>query len=156
MPDVNPITGEVEEPEHIPGTDTALVPLNLSAMSEEELLALFPSPVQAAGALMYARDVARRAPAALDRYRRKLKVAERDLKIAVALGAEKILETYPRMPMTERRDLAHATDDRVKAAQLAADTAWLEMEYARDFDRMIGRDIDILRSLNANLRGEHR
>ena len=36
MPDVNPITGEIEEPEHIPGTDTALVPLNLSAMSEEE------------------------------------------------------------------------------------------------------------------------
>ena len=150
MPDVNPITGEVEEPEHIPGTDTELVPLNLSAMSEDELIALFPTPVQAA------RNVARRAPAALDRYRRKLKTAERDLTVALALGAEKILEVYPRMPMGERRDLARAIDDRVKDAQLAADTAWLEMEYARDFDRMIGRDIDILRSLNANLRGEHR
>lgn len=156
MTDVNPITGEVEEPEHIPGTETELVPLNLSAMSEDELIALFPTPVQAAGALMYARNVARRAPAALDTYRRKLKTAERDLTVALALGAEKILEVYPRMPMGERRDLARAIDDRVKDAQLAADTAWLEMEYARDFDRMIGRDIDILRSLNANLRGEHR
>ena len=32
----------------------------------------------------------------------------------------------------------------------------LLLEYARDYDRSIGRDIDILRSLNANLRGEHR
>ncbi len=34
--------------------------------------------------------------------------------------------------------------------------AWLLLEYARDYDRAIGRDIDILRSLNANFRGEHR
>lgn len=154
--DVNPITGEVEEHDTLPGTDTALVPLNLSAMSEDELIALFPTPVQAAGALLYARNVARKAPAALDTYRRKLKTAERDLTIALALGAESILETYPRMPMTERRDLARAIDDRVIKAQTAVDDAWLAMEYARDFDRMIGRDIEILRSLNANLRGEHR
>lgn len=31
-----------------------------------------------------------------------------------------------------------------------------DFEYARDYDRAIGRDIDILRSLNANFRGEHR
>ena len=43
-----------------------------------------------------------------------------------------------------------------REAQEARDTAWLLFEYARDYDRAIGRDIDILRSLNANMRGEHR
>ena len=153
---VNPITGEVEEPQNFPGTDTALVPLNLAGMSEDDILAMFPTPVQAAGALLYARDVARRAPAALDHYRTALKTAERELRIAVALAAEQLLSMYPRMPMSERRDLARAIDDRTMAAQDAVDTAFLQLEFARDFDRMIGRDIDVLRSLNANLRSEHR
>lgn len=153
---VNPITGEVEEPEKIPGTDVELVPLNLAAMDEDQLLALFPTPVQAAGALMYARNVARRAPAALNEYRTQLKARERELTIAIAVAARDLLAEYPRMPMTERRDLARAEDSRVKAAQEAHDEAWLLLEYARDYDRAIGRDIDILRSLNANLRGEHR
>jgi hypothetical protein len=153
---VNPITGEVVDEETFPGTQTALVPLNLAGMSEDEILAMFPTPVQAAGALLYARDVARRAPAALDHYRTALKKAEKELRIAVALAAEQLLSMYPRMPMAERRDLARAVDDRTIAAQDAVDDAYLQLEYARDFDRMIGRDIDILRSLNANMRGEHR
>ena len=85
-----------------------------------------------------------------------LKKAEKDLTIAIALGAERLLTDYPRMPMTERRDLARATDQRVKDAETARDDAWLLLEYAKDYDRAIGRDIDILRSLNANLRGEVR
>lgn len=153
---VNPLTGEVEETETMPGTDAALVPLNLSRLSEEEILAMFPTPVQAAGALLQARAVSLRAPAALDAYRRKLKEAERELTIAVALGAQALLAEYPRLPMSERRDLAKATDSRVRRALEDRDTAWLELEYARDYERAISRDIDILRSLNANLRGEHR
>lgn len=150
--DVNPLTGEVEES---PGTDIDLVPLNLSGLDEDAILAMFPTPMQAAGALLYARQVAARAPAALNKYRTALKRAEKDLTIAIALGAERLLETYARMPMTERRDLARATDPRVAAAEEARDTAWLLLEYARDYDRAIGRDIDILRSLNANLRSDH-
>lgn len=153
---VNPITGEVVDDDTFPGTDQALVPLNLRDLDETQLLAMFPTPTQAAGALLHARAVNLRAPAALDVYRRKLKTAERELTIALALGAENLLSTYPRMPMTERRDLARALDDRVKSAQEAVDTAWLEFEYAKDFDRMIARDIEVLRSLNANLRAEHR
>jgi hypothetical protein len=156
MDDLNPITGEIEEPESMPGSDIALVPLNLAGLSEDDLLATFPTPVQAAGALLYARRVARRAPAALNDLRTKLKAAERRLTIAVAVAARDMLTEYPRMPMTERRDLARAVDDRVRTAQDDVDTAWLLLEYARDYDRAIGRDIDILRSLNANLRGEHR
>lgn len=152
---VNPITGEVDERDTLPGTDIELVPLNLAALDEDAILAMFPTPVQAAGALLYARHVASKAPGALNKYRTALKRAEKDLTIAVALGAERLLETYARMPMTERRDLARATDPRVIAAEAERDTAWLLLEYTKDFDRMIGRDIDILRSLNANLRSEH-
>lgn len=150
----NPITGELYE-EYEPGQDIELVPLNLSGLDEDAILAMFPTPMQAAGALLYARQVAARAPAALNKYRTALKRAEKDLTIAIALGAERLLETYARMPMTERRDLARATDERVIAAEAARDTAWLQFEYAKDFDRAVGRDIDVLRSLNANLRGEH-
>ena len=156
MNTVNPITGEVEDAETFPGTTTTLVPLNLAGMSEDDILAMFPTPVQAAGALIYARAVSLRAPKALDERRRALKIAERELTIAVALGAQTLLTEYPRMPMSERRDLARATDSRAKAAQEARDEAWLLLEYTRDHEKAISRDIDILRSLNANLRGEHR
>jgi len=149
-------TGEVHDDEQFPGTDVTLVPLNLAGMSEEQILELLPTPTQAAGALIYARAVSMRAPKALDERRRALKAAERELTIAVALGAQALLTEYPRMPMTERRDLARATDSRVKAAQEAVDEAWLLLEYARDYEKAISRDIDILRSLNANLRAEHR
>lgn len=152
---VNPLTGEVDE-DTSPGTDIELVPLNLAALSEDELTAMFPTPMQCAGALVYARQVTARAPKALNDYRTKLKAAERELTVALAMGARDLLSEYPRMPMTERRDLARALDERVMAAQEAVDTAWLLLEYARDYDRAIGRDIDILRSLNANFRGEHR
>lgn len=133
-----------------------MVPLNLAALSEDELLAMLPTPVQCAGALQYARQVAARAPKALNELRTALAERERELTIAVAIGARDLLAEYPRLPMSERRDLARATDDRVQTMQEARDTAWLLLEYARDYDRAIGRDIDILRSLNANFRGEHR
>lgn len=153
---VNPLTGEVEEPEKFPGSEIELVPLNLASLDEDAIAQMFPTPAQAAGALLYSRQVAARAPAALNVYRTALKQAEKDLALAIAVGARDILSEYPRMPMTERRDLARATDPKVRAAEEARDTAWLLLEYARDYDRAIGRDIDILRSLNANLRGEVR
>src|SRR5690606_26698253 len=50
---INPVTGEVEEVEA--GSVVEMVPLDLANLSEDELLAMFPSPVQVAGALMIAR-----------------------------------------------------------------------------------------------------
>lgn len=146
----------IEETGEVIDAPMELVPLNLAALSEDDLIALLPTPIQCAGALQYARQVAARAPKALNELRTTLKERERELTIALAVGARDLLAVYPRMPMTERRDLARATDSRVKAAQEAVDDAWLLLEYARDYDRAIGRDIDILRSLNANFRGEHR
>lgn len=152
---VNFATGEVTD-EEAAAAGMDMVPLNLAALSEDELLTMLPTPVQCAGALQYARQVAARAPKALNALRTTLNTRDRELTIAIALGARDMLADYPRLPMSERRDLARATDQRVQAAQEARDTAWLLLEYARDYDRAIGRDIDILRSLNANFRGEHR
>lgn len=148
---VDPNTGEVVEP-----SGFELVPLNLAGLDEAELLALFPTPVQCAGALIRARAMVTRAPAVLNEYRTELAKRERDLTIAVAKGARDLLADYPRMPMTERRDLARATDDRVLAAQEARDTAWLLLQYAKDKKDSLFEDVGILRSLNANFRGEHR
>lgn len=148
---VDPITGEVDES---PGVD--LVPLNLAGLDEAELLAMFPTPVQCAGALLRARGAVGRAPAVLNDYRTALTVADRDLTIAVAVGARDILQDYPRMPMTERRDLARATDDRVIKAQEHRDDAWLLLQFAKDKKDALFEDVGILRSLNANFRGEHR
>lgn len=151
---MNFTTGEVDDDAAAAGMD--MVPLNLAALSEDELLAMLPTPVQCAGALQYARQVAARAPKALNELRTALAERERELTIALAVAARDLLSAYPRMPMTERRDLARAEDARVRKAQENRDDAWLLLEYARDYDRAIGRDIDILRSLNANMRGEHR
>jgi hypothetical protein len=148
MTEVNEATGEVTD------APMELVPLNLAALSEDDLLAMFPSPIQAAGALMHARQVNARAPHALNEYRTQLMTAERELRIATALAVRDLLAEFPRSNITERRLLA-ADTDRVKQAQEARDTAWLLLEFARDYAKAIAQDIDILRSLNANLRQEH-
>lgn len=148
---VDPATGEVRD---TPTVD--LVPFNLAGLDEDELLAMFPTPVQCAGALIRARALVARAPAVLNEYRAALAIAERDLTIAVAKGARDLLSEYPRMPMTERRDLARATDQRVLAAQEARDDAWLLLQYSKDKKDALFEDVGILRSLNANFRGEHR
>ena len=148
MTEANPITGEVSD------APMELVPLNLAALSEDELVAMFPSPIQAAGALIQARRVNARAPHALNEYRTQLMTAERELRIATALAVRDLVAEFPRSTITERRLLASDTE-RVNEAQEARDTAWLLLEFARDYAKAIAQDIDILRSLNANLRVEH-
>jgi hypothetical protein len=147
---VDPITGEVTEQ---PGME--LVPLNLAALSEDDLLAMFPTPIQAAGALLHARAVNARAPHALNEYRGKLRSAERDLQLATAKTVRDLAGTFPRATLTERKMLA-VEDERVRAAQDEFDTAWLLYEFARDYAKSIAQDIEILRSVNANFREEHR
>ena len=74
MTETNPITGEVTE-----DIGMELVPLNLAALSEDELLEMFPTPMQAMGALIHARSTNARAPHALNAYRAKLRTAENAL-----------------------------------------------------------------------------
>lgn len=149
MTDVDPFTGEVAE---TPGMD--LVPLNLAALSEDELLAMFPSPVQAAGALLKSRHTNARAPHALNEYREAMRKAERKLQLATAKTVRDLAAEFPRTTLTERKLLA-VEDDRVIAAQDEYDTAWLMFEFARDYAKAIAQDIEVLRSLNANFRQEH-
>lgn len=151
MPEtVQPQTGEVTD-----ARDLELVPFNLAAMDEDALLALFPSEVQAAGALIKARQASSRVPAALNQRREELRSAERALTVQLGLAVRDLAAELPRATLTERRMIA-ATDPRVIAAQERRDDAWLLLEYTRDWERAIARDIDILRSLNANFRGERK
>jgi hypothetical protein len=57
------------------------------------------------------------------------------------------------MSVSERQKLA-ASDARVGEAEEARDVAWLALEYAKDWDRALGRDVELLRSVNANFRAE--
>ncbi|MFB7843601.1 hypothetical protein [Microbacterium sp. NPDC056052] len=150
---VDQSTGEVTDdaPESM-----ELVPLNLAALSEDELLAVLPTPVQAAGALIRARETNARAPRALSRYRGILRKAQRDKKVALGRAVKDLRAEFPRATLTELRELAYGADERVIAALDAEDDAWLAFEYAKDFAAAIQEDIEILRSLNANFRGEHR
>lgn len=149
---LNPTTGEIEDaPDGL-----ELVPLNLGALDEDKLTQLFPTPGQMTAALMWAREANGRAPAALARYRLTLRTAERELKVAIALGVKRLRGEMPKATLTELRDLVHGIDPTVVTAREAVDDAWLAFEYARDYERAIREDIEILRSLNANLRSEIR
>ncbi|MGU3424007.1 hypothetical protein ACLBWV_03655 [Microbacterium paraoxydans] len=148
------VVDEIEAAENVGGME--LVPLNLAALDESALLAMFPTPVQAAGALIWARQANNRAPKALSDYRRALRKAQRDKKIALGLAVKDMRVEYPRATLTELREIAYGADDRVIRALDAEDDAWLEFEYAKDYAAAIKEDIEILRSINANFRGEHR
>lgn len=147
--DVDPVTGEIiESPENM-----ELVPLNLAALDEDAIAHLLPTPGQIHAALIIARGKNAKAPSVLSKYRGKLKRAETTLKIQLGLAVKLLREDFPRATLTELRDLAYS-DDRVRAAVDARDDAWLMFEYAKDFAGMIAEDIEILRSINKNLRSE--
>jgi hypothetical protein len=147
--EVDPVTGEViDTPENM-----ELVPLNLAALDEHAIAHLLPTPGQIHAALIIARGKNAKAPAVLSQYRGKLKKAETTLKIQLGLAVKLLREDFPRATLTELRDLAYS-DERVRAAVDARDDAWLMFEYAKDFAGMIAEDIEILRSINKNLRSE--
>ena len=144
---IDPATGEVLE------RPLEVVAVDIAALDEQELAQLFPSPVQAAGALLKARQAVARAPYALRKAKEKLRAAERDLKLAIARATLELAEQFQGMSVSERSKLAEA-DARVVDARETADMAWIELEYAKDWDRALGRDVELLRSVNANMRAE--
>ncbi|WP_102191524.1 hypothetical protein [Microbacterium aurantiacum] len=128
-----------------------LVPLNLADLNEDELLGLFPTPVQCAGALIMARKMIARAPAVLAERSKAVKDAKRDLIIARGYARQRAAGRD-----AETRRLVAESDAEVIQAWEAIDTAELALEYARERRKSLSEDIEILRSLNANFRGEHR
>ena len=143
---IDQTTGEVTE--NTPSVD--LVPLNLAGLDEDEILHLFPTPVQCAGALVQARQAIARAPEILAGRSKAVKDAKRVL--AAARG-------YARQNAqgrdAETRKLVAESDASVIEAWEHLDLCELALEYARERRKSLSEDIDILRSLNANFRGEH-
>lgn len=144
---IDPETGEVVE------RPIELVASDIANIDEDQLIALFPTPAQAAGALLLARQKVARAPRALRDAKMQLKAAERDLRVITGQVTLKLADKYEDMSVSERQKLA-AADDRVREAEEARDVAWLALEYAKDWDRALGRDVELLRSVNANFRQE--
>lgn len=144
---VDPETGEVVS------RPIEIVALDMAALDEAELIQMFPTPVQAAGALLKARAMIARAPRALRDAKQALKAAERDLTLAKGRAVLDLAERYAEFSVGERDKVAR-TDPRVIEAQEAVDTAWLALEYAKDWNTALGRDVELLRSVNANVRAE--
>lgn len=140
-------TGEVRGPEP---ADVELVPLNLAGLNEEELVAMFPSPIQCAGALLIARRTLAQAPVVLAERSKAVKDAKRNLIIARGYARQRAEGRD-----AETRKLTAESDAEVIQAWEAIDTAELALEYARERRKSLTEDIEILRSLNANFRGEH-
>lgn len=147
---VDTATGEVRDDEQ---TDLALVPLHIAELDENELLAMFPTPVQCAGALLIARERIANAPAALE----KLGAAVRDAKrsLLVTRAKARIRFRGEGWGISDAKELADADPDVVAAVEKVDETE-LALEYGRDLRRTLTTEIDILRSLNANFRSEHR
>jgi hypothetical protein len=144
---IDPETGEVVE------RPIELVASDIANIDEDQLIALFPTPAQAAGALLLARQKVARAPRALRDAKMQLKAAERDLRVITGRVTLELADKYEGMSVSERQKLA-ASDARVGEAEEARDVAWLALEYAKDWDRALGRDVELLRSVNANFRAE--
>lgn len=135
-------TGEVREVE--------LVPLNLAALDEASITQMFPTPQQCVRALMIARETIAKAPVVLAERSKAVKDAKR--KLAVARGYA-YMNAQGRDAAT--RKLVAESDADVIQAWEEVDVAELALEYARERRKSLTEDIDILRSLNANFRGEH-
>ncbi|NJI61155.1 hypothetical protein HCX50_17145 [Microbacterium oxydans] len=128
-----------------------LVPLDLAALNEDELIQLFPTPVQCAGALLKARAMIAHAPAVLAARSKAVKDAKRNLIVARGYARQAAIGRD-----AETRRLVAESDADVLKAWEAIDVAELALEYAREMRKTLSEDIEILRSLNANFRGEHR
>lgn len=149
----DPMTGTIIHT--APGFD--VVPLDVAILDEELLAQWAPSPVQIAGALAMARAKNLSAPAALHDYRTKLTKAARNKKVALGIALKKLRDEYgPRYTMTELRELAFGTDQRLIDATDAYDDAWLAFEYAKDFAEAIERDVSLLQSIAKRVGGENR
>jgi hypothetical protein len=143
---VDPNTGEV-----IPGSELQFVPIDMASMDEADLLAMFPTPVQAAGALLIARRLIADAPNVINKRSAALKDARRQLLVAKGYARKKAPGRT-----AEDRKVEQEADPQVITAGEWVDTCELALEYARERRKSLTEDIDILRSLNANFRGEHR
>lgn len=155
---VNPVTGEVEGDWRVDAenADTGImVPLNLSQLTEAEVVQAFPTAGELEQALLASRTRLGRAAPFLSDASRVLKKTKRDFIVARAVARQNVRETG--IWKTEKDvDAAIDRDDSVQRALTIVDDAALKLEYARELKNSLHMDIEILRSLNSNMRGEVR
>jgi hypothetical protein len=142
---VDTTTGEVVEEGGV-----ELVPLDIAGLNEDELLTLYPTPVQCAGALLIARSRLHTAPKVLKALSAAVKARKREVLIARGYAYK---EAAGRDAATRR--LVAESDANVIEALERLDDAELALEYGRELRKALSEDIEILRSLNANFRTEH-
>lgn len=140
-------TGEVDE---TPAASVELVPLNIAGLDEDALREMFPTPGQCVAALLIARERIARAPAVLAEMSKAVKAAKRQLIVARGYARQ---QAEGRDAET-RKLVAESHADVIQAWE-AIDDAELALEYARELRKSLSEDVEILRSLNANFRGEH-
>lgn len=145
---IDTATGEIRDD----APDLALVPLHIAELDEEALASLFPTPQQAVGALIIARERLREAPAVLQQRSSDLKQAKRRLIVAQGMSFVALRR--------EGRTIADARAERdvapeVQRAQEQVDTCDLALEYAREVRRTLEVEISMLQTLVRYLTGEH-
>jgi hypothetical protein len=155
---INPITGEVEETWHASNDDAddgVMVPLNLNALSEHDVVQAFPTAGQLEQALLLSRIRLGRSAPYLSEQSEQLKKAKRDLIVAKAVSRGNARDSG----LYKTADDISAAVDRdtlVYRAIVRVDDAAVKLEYARELKSSLHADIDILRSLNTNMRNEVR
>ncbi|PPG35186.1 hypothetical protein C5E10_06235 [Pseudoclavibacter sp. RFBG4] len=85
----DPASGEIYD-----GDPMELVALDMAGLDEDAMLALFPTPVQAAGALLMAREAVRRAPTALRGARNALRTAERSHRVTLGKVTQELARDW--------------------------------------------------------------
>jgi hypothetical protein len=154
----NPITGEVEEGWRPSNEDAAagvLVPLNLGQLSEEMVHQAFPTAGQLEQALLASRTRIGRSGDYIVEQSKDLKKAKRDLIVAKGVARGTVRESG--IYKTEKDvDAAVDRDPGVYRAMVRVDDAALRLEYARELKSALYLDVEILRSLNSNMRSETR
>lgn len=140
---IDDATGEV-----VGGTTLEFVTLDLHSI--DEAAEMFPTPQQCAAALIHARRVIDEAPRILAQRSAALKEAQKVLTVALDYAGRRAIgrDAYTRR-------LAVLADPEVLDAQQQVDICAVALEFAKDRRKSLSEDIDILRSLNANFRGEH-
>lgn len=147
---MDPETGEVRES----GDPIGMVPLELASLSEDELARRIPTPEQCSLALMKAREALTRSPGALNTASAAVKAARREL--AATIGSAVMAIGREMGGSVEERRRVVMGRPEVLEAQENLDRAELALEYARNWQQVLMKDVDILRSLNVNWRREHR
>jgi hypothetical protein len=155
---VNPVTGEVEEnwrPENDDADVGVMVPLNLRLLSESDVVQAFPTAGELEQALLASRVRLGRAAPFIVKQSESLKKAKRDLVVARAVSRQNTREGG--LFKTEKDvDAAIDRDTLVYRAVVRVDDAAMKLEYARELKSSLHADIEILRSLNTNMRNEVR